>query len=269
MKIKNTILLLMLCSLPFCAFADTPIDTLALKIHYATEYIETTNQVGFPAIDRQVLEIGNHSSKYYSELTAIYQNTIDSMRKAKVDIEIFVDYVQNTDKGQTYQIYKNYPQDGQLTWNGSFYEKIFFGYEENLPTIEWEFLEGDTTIIGYPCKKAKGTLRGTDWTVWYAIDLPYSDGPWKLCGLPGVILKATESRGCFNFTAIGIETAKEIVPIIHEKRKYQKTTPLLYQKELYIFWDNQKGYINQHILGDFNSKRDKIRLVPYLIEKYE
>lgn len=268
-KIRKVILLIILCYIPVIAAANVPIDTLALKVHYSANYVLTTNEVGTTKKDRQLLEIGYHSSKYYSELASLYLATVDSMRKAKVDVDVFVDYVQHTNSGETYQVYKNYPDDGKLTWTGSFYEQIFFGYEEPLPAIEWEFLDGDTTIIAYPCKKAKGTLRGTEWTVWYAMDLPYSDGPWKLCGLPGVIMKASESRGLFSFTAIGIEQPKTIVPIVYEKRKYQKTTPLLYQKELYVFWDNQTGYIDEHILGLYNTPKDKIKLVPCLIEEYK
>lgn len=58
------------------------------------------------------------------------------------------------------------------------------------------------------------------------MDLPYSDGPWKLCGLPGVIMKATDSRDLFSFSAIGMEQAKSVIPIVYEKRKFQKVTPL-------------------------------------------
>lgn len=69
----------------------------------------------------------------------------------------------------------------------------------------WKLLDGDTIVCTYPCKKARTTFRGRTWTVWYTLDLPYSDGPWKFCGLPGLVLHAYESEGYFRFDCIGIE----------------------------------------------------------------
>ena len=41
--------------------------------------------------------------------------------------------------------------------------------------------------------------------VWYTLSLPYSDGPWKFCGLPGLILHAKDSENKFVFDCVGIE----------------------------------------------------------------
>lgn len=89
---------------------------------------------------------------------------------------------------------------------------------------KWEMLSGDTTIVGYPCKKAKTTFRGRTWIVWYTMDIPYHDGPWKLYGLPGLVLKANDIKGDFIFNCIGIEKGK-MQPIILRKAKYVKCTP--------------------------------------------
>lgn len=97
-------------------------------------------------------------------------------------------------------------------------QKMFFrgkiGFEkvvtsEDLPDFQWEMLEGDTVVCDYHCQKARTTFRGRTWVVWYSLDLPYSDGPWKLSGLPGLILKATDMKGDFSFSAYKIETEQE------------------------------------------------------------
>lgn len=79
-----------------------------------------------------------------------------------------------------------------------------FYYEEPMPVFNWDFLEGDTLICDYSCQKAKTEYRGRTWIVWYTLELPYSDGPWKLCGLPGLILKAEDSKKDFSFVAFKI-----------------------------------------------------------------
>ena len=53
-----------------------------------------------------------------------------------------------------------------------------------------EYEDSTITVLGMECKKATTNFRGRYWEVWYTEDIPISQGPWKLCGLPGMILKA-------------------------------------------------------------------------------
>ena len=107
-------------------------------------------------------------------------------------------------KGYTwleYQVVKNLPKAGYMYFTHgriSTRDKI-----EGL--FEWQLLEGDTVICNYPCKKAKTDFRGRTWIVWYTPLLPYSDGPWKFCGLPGLVLDAYEAEGKLAFHCKGIE----------------------------------------------------------------
>lgn len=40
------------------------------------------------------------------------------------------------------------------------------------------------------------------------MDVPYNYGPWKFSGLPGLILKAEDTKGLFKWEAIGVEQPK-------------------------------------------------------------
>ena len=72
--------------------------------------------------------------------------------------------------------------------------------EEPLPKIKWEIFDEEKMIADtYRCKKAVGDFRGRTYTVWFAEEIPISSGPWKLNGLPGLILEAEESEGKFFF----------------------------------------------------------------------
>jgi len=64
----------------------------------------------------------------------------------------------------------------------------FFIYDK-VPKIDWKIEENQNkTIAGYKCVKAKGIFRGTNITAYFAKELPYSAGPFKFYGLPGLIL---------------------------------------------------------------------------------
>lgn len=75
--------------------------------------------------------------------------------------------------------------------------------KETLTNIEW-IISDDTSaiyILGYKCKKAKASFRGRIYTVWFAPEIPVEMGPWKLHGLPGLILKAEDNFSQVLFTA--------------------------------------------------------------------
>lgn len=51
------------------------------------------------------------------------------------------------------------------------------------------------------CKKAIGEFRGRTYEVWFSEEIPVNFGPWKLWGLPGLIVEAQD----FNSDVISIK----------------------------------------------------------------
>lgn len=68
-------------------------------------------------------------------------------------------------------------------------------YVQPLPDLQWEMLSEQDTIGGYVCYAAHTDYGGRRWNVWYTMDIPMQAGPWKLNGLPGLILKAVDDAG--------------------------------------------------------------------------
>lgn len=77
-------------------------------------------------------------------------------------------------------------------------------YTEAMPNFSWELSDDTLSINGYLCRKAVGRYAGRTWTAWYTENVPASFGPWKLRGLPGMILKAEDSDGIFSFVCVGM-----------------------------------------------------------------
>ncbi len=88
-----------------------------------------------------------------------------------------------------------------------------YEYQEVCPQLQWQLLEGDTTIAGYPCKKAATQLFGRQYVAWYApsLDLPY--GPYKFGGLPGLVLQVADTQQHFLFTISGLQKVTGYTPI--------------------------------------------------------
>lgn len=87
----------------------------------------------------------------------------------------------------------------------------FYLTEEKVEKIDWKITADTQVIEGLNCKKATGYFRGRNWTAWFAEELPFSSGPWKLVGLPGLIIDAYDEDNEVNFVFLGLEKIDEKV----------------------------------------------------------
>lgn len=78
-----------------------------------------------------------------------------------------------------------------------------FSYEEQI-LYKWELGDEERVIGEYTCNRAVLHYGGREWVAWYAPDLPINQGPWKLKGLPGLILSAETTDGAFRFDLASI-----------------------------------------------------------------
>jgi len=168
--------------------------------------------------DNMLLQIGPGGlSKFssYKNLTVdslIMRSSSDQIAQAAMDGKL--------SNGEFMTIYKNYPE-GRLTHT----EKIcqdWFRYEEEMPALDWELTDSVTTVLGYACQSARCSFRGREWTVFYTEEIPIMDGPWKLHGLPGLIMTASDAEGHYTFECIGIKS-KADRPVTIYKVPFNKT----------------------------------------------
>jgi GLPGLI family protein len=84
-----------------------------------------------------------------------------------------------------------------------------FEGSEPTPDIAWTLTDDTLTVSGYLCQQATATHRGVEWRVWYTEEIPSSAGPWRLRGLPGMIVQAENEAHTFCLT----ELRQEATPI--------------------------------------------------------
>jgi len=89
----------------------------------------------------------------------------------------------------------------------------FYQYEE-LAKVDWQIKEDTMTISGYKCQKAITRVSGRNYEVWFAPEIPISDGPFKFFGLPGLVIQAEDTKGFFQFKLKAIKEVENIKTLI-------------------------------------------------------
>ncbi len=151
--------------------------------------------------DKMLLQIAPDGLSKFTSLTSITTDSVIMNTTPAQRAEAIMNG--KLKKGESMNVFKNYPSPGRMT-NTEIVCEDWFRYEEEIPDFGWELTDSVKTILGYECKGARCTFRGRDWTVYYAEDIPVMEGPWKLCGLPGLIMEAQADGDEYSFVCIGI-----------------------------------------------------------------
>lgn len=118
---------------------------------------------------------------------------------------------------QGFPIFKNH-KTKQITFRTNCFNRDWGKYclvSDTLGTINWAIDPTSKKHFGaFECQKAEGEFRGRTYEVWFAPDLPIPSGPYKLGGLPGLILEAKSKDGLVQFLFHSLELSLEKPPVI-------------------------------------------------------
>lgn len=204
---KAKLLFIILLFAFFIESVSAQTDSTILQITYEATF-PLPKQADSLAHDVDRLDIGHLGSKFYS--LAVSKRVLVDSKTA---------YYGTPCK---YVVYKNLPKKGILEY---LHMPFWITVKDTIDNLfSWKLEDEDSVICEYPCKKATTFFRGRKWTVWYSTDLPYNDGPWKFCGLPGLVMAARDESKQFTFTCIGIEKG-DLHPIIYPKQAKRYVSP--------------------------------------------
>lgn len=198
------------------------LDRSVFRVLYRYSILEDTTKKT-PKDYVLLLQIG----KTITKCADYYSMQGDSLRRALreqgVDLNTRSQKVRAISQGSSPQaIYTNYPSS-KITVTDIFGGSSYL-YEEPIPDIKWKLIEGTQTVCGYVCKAAQCNLFGRNYTAWYAPEIALQNGPWKLSGLPGLILKAVDEKGQVSFECIALEKSSWVDPIYILKKDYIKSS---------------------------------------------
>ena len=268
MKTIRYILLFMALAVHASAQKDV-LDRASMKCMYRATQLKDTLDVAFYE-DLLILQIGPQVSKCFSYYT--FQN--DSLRQTpegqRQASELFnralADFHKHRDRSRFLNsfprnrtitiVYKTHPAGAITVTDGLREDQVT--YRDTLNAPQWTMTDSTREVLGYTCQQATADFRGRHWTAWFATDIPVSDGPWKLGGLPGLILEAYDEGQQHVFTAVGLERVKD-EPIIFNRtfggnHRFEQTNRLDFLRMERRFLMDSNSFIQMEtgidLLGD-------------------
>lgn len=240
MKKLTAFLLLCVCS---------PTALAQEKAQIKVDYVETyKNWTGVDKKEKMLLLANSRGSHYYSPMTFVVDSML-STPEGTVQFNSMVEAANAAGQrpallpGSRTYVVKN-QDDRKTTFYGSAAGELGH-YVEEMDELNWEITDSTKTVLGYECCSAETDYHGRNWKVWFTPDIPIYDGPWKLCGLPGIILYADADNGKYIFEATGIEMTDKDFPqkmYGHELSNQMKRKDML--KLQWIFYNNSGAQMN-------------------------
>lgn len=199
----------------FCFFyiqdLYSQVNRNSIRCIYLEDYIKDSTSTKDVHHDEFALDIySDGKSAFYSVYEKAIRLSRDSMLRIGMTApEIISRQADMTRTHQYFEFYKNIPRKGYYRC----YDKVvkMYYYDEVLPLLQWNIEPEKKVLLNHNCQKATTTIDGRTWEVWFTTQIPVSEGPWILNGLPGLILEAADTEGIFRFKAIELKKLTEAI----------------------------------------------------------
>jgi GLPGLI family protein len=229
-------------------------DSAFASVRYTLTHLEDTTWPENPAKRNTILLLGKNMSRYtdFDRLERIKNNPGTAFGSAPPDMAaefaVIGDYIKDVTNDKLTKM--EYP-GGKL-----------FAVEEKIPAINWSITTETKEIMGLACQKASGEFKGRVYDAWFCSQLPYSNGPWKLGGLPGLIIEAYDTKKEVIFNFVSFENAAEKTDLIEVLAAAVKTSQKEYQQYLVAVEKDRQANVGSSSVGGGRVVVSGIRVGP-------
>lgn len=206
-EIALGILVWLQCGLNLSAAkTDTIIEKALVKVVYERTIVtDTLDRLGDFKRYPMTLKIGNNISSFFNE-ECVKEDSI--IRKNEAYRHALWDDREASRRHYRLPrdaVFKNFSEGVLITYDR--FDLMGWKIPESLEKPAWEVYPDSTALmLNYECIMATCSFRGRNWKVYFTPEIPISDGPWKLWGLPGLILLAEDLRQDYRYEAVSVET---------------------------------------------------------------
>ena len=210
------------------SFADSPRAFLKAEYESMSKTINTNTGDTITNNRDFVLRIGQGQSFYFDPQTnridslendpqgkimleqadnAAMEKAIANMKAGLGESWFDIREEMGINRGSRYKNMKNFELRTITVWDSQMGDR--YRYPVEMDDLQWELLDSTKNVLDYECQLASADYHGRKWYAWFTQEIPVQDGPWQLCGLPGLIMEATTADGEYGFTIKGLQQCDE------------------------------------------------------------
>lgn len=257
MKTKFILLSIIFFSISSIVIAQN--NTPFVECRYAEKFRDNLLNKEKYRQDEMVLRISKTTSEYFSlwrRKRDELQDSILARGGSKEDVLAAREKIIYPLSNQHQVIFKNLPEKGMLTYTDKVFTNKYI-YTEKLEKPQWNILNEKKIVADYSCQKAETFYLGRKWIVWFTTAIPIPEGPWKLWGLPGLILEAADSDNDYCFSCIEIKNISSHAAICVPKSRYIKCTKQQHIKIVKEYKEDTNKFVQkQGLSGVFTVGED-------------
>lgn len=200
-------LLLAVALLATCITAEAQkTDTARMLVHYKFTWVRDTTNKATAYAENMVLYVGKSAGAYRSYDGIVYKAQFKkAFAEAAAASPDGRPMINRRGVGTDVEYYQ-FPNAKKLFTKDQLLMNSYL-IDGPMPAIDWKISADTATFGGLHCQKAICHFKGRDYTAWFCPDLPVHIGPWKLNGLPGVIVDARDAKNEVVFQFDGVEKA--------------------------------------------------------------
>lgn len=206
------------------------------RIIYDYQFLKDSTDTNSKIIERMVLDIYSHHSKFYSEAVAQsdslrFESAIRQMKTSN-SITITSDMKKGEVRDKIAKYYPHYVTFLHTRVGGTSYKV------KDERKLHWHLTSETKKVNNWEVQKAKVTFAGRNWEAWFTKDIPLQEGPYKFHGLPGLIVEMEDTTKTHRFSLV------EIKPMI--KIELDKNPTKLSKNSVEITLEKFKEQFQKH-----------------------
>lgn len=173
-------------------------------------------------------------------------------------------------KGGKKFLYKDFKKKELIVHTGIMFKNYLI--DDTLSNFKWKITKERKKILKYSCIKATTRFRGRNYEAWFTEDIPIQNGPWKFCGLPGLIVKICDDKQSFIYHLTEIDFKIRFdEKILELPKEYIKNGTIsheafmgLYKKKL-----EENSKLSKVVQTSKNGNYSSVTIIlPQIMEKY-
>lgn len=185
-------------------FGVISISLFSQNHRFVYEYSFRIDSLNRDEISKEImnLDITKEGSSFYSYDKFVYDSLVNAEFKRSEAINSHYTDLSKIKMNPKvgFSVTKTYP-DLKTTLHTSV-NGDNFAIDDN-KKISWTILPENKEIDGFKTQKATASFGGRKWIAWFTNDIQFQDGPYKFCGLPGLILNLEDEKGDHIFRFAG------------------------------------------------------------------